>query len=35
MIQGDVNVNVPLVPTNVNLTQNDVNLEAHNDLNTN
>jgi len=34
LIQGDVNVNVPLVPTNVNLTQNAGNLKAHIDLNT-
>ncbi len=34
LIQGDVNVIVPLVPTNVNLTQNAGNLKAHIDLNT-
>jgi len=33
MTQGDVNVNVPLVPTNVSLTQNTRNLEARIDLN--
>ncbi|RHN52391.1 hypothetical protein MtrunA17_Chr6g0480001 [Medicago truncatula] len=34
VIQGDVNVNVPLVPTNVNITQNVGNSEACIDLNT-
>jgi len=33
LIQGDVNVNVPLVPMNVNLTHNARNSEARIDLN--
>jgi len=33
LIQGDVNANVPFIPTNVNLTQNVGNSEARNDLN--
>jgi len=34
LVQGHVNMNVPLVPTNVNLIQNVGNAEAHINLNT-